>query len=98
VAFAGSGIDSRRDTGVLDGDARALVVQSIATIHAAGGLASYNHPYGTTAGSVLPAATQDSTMAKVATSLLTNKAFGCDIIEVGYQLRSRIDLDHHVKL
>lgn len=77
---------------------QALLEQQVATIHAAGGLASYNHPYGTTGGSVLPAATQNSKMAQVATSLLTNKALGCDIIEVGYQLRSRMDLDHHVKL
>jgi hypothetical protein len=77
---------------------QALLAQQVDSIHAAGGLASYNHPYGTVGGSALTPDTQDAKTTQVAEALLTNRAFGCDILEVGYQLRGRMDLAHHVKL
>ena len=70
----------------------------IQNVHAAGGLASYNHPYGYTSTPALPQATQDAARADLATTFLQNKVIGCDIIEVGYKLRSGMDLAHHVSL
>ncbi len=76
-----------------------FLMATITTIHAGGGLASYNHPYGTsTPNSVQAQSAQDAGMSKTATSLLTNKALGVDIIEVGYPRRAGYDLAHHVGL
>jgi hypothetical protein len=74
----------------------------IPRVHAAGGLVSYNHPYGYGWGHALPAATQDEMLATVARDLLpagrAPAALGADLIEVGYPLRAGVDLAHHVAL
>ena len=70
----------------------------IPQIHAAGGLVSYNHPYGASAGKALPTSTQDQKMATVAAAMLTDNALGSDLLEVGYPLRAGVDLAHHVGL
>ena len=67
-------------------------------IHAAGGLVSYNHPYGVSAGKALPTSTQDQKMAALAAAMLVDNALGSDILEVGYPLRAGVDLAHHVGL
>jgi hypothetical protein len=67
-------------------------------IHAAGGLASYNHPFGFSDVAKLPQATQDSMLAQLATQLLGNNALDCDVLEVGYNLRQGVDLAHHLSL
>jgi hypothetical protein len=67
-------------------------------VHAAGGLLSYNHPYGYGGGAVLPAATQDAQLGQLAGHLLGNDVLGCDILEVGYVARNGADLAHHVGL
>ena len=70
----------------------------IPAIHAAGGLVSFNHPYGVQTLTPLPQATQDQRMASLASAMLQNGALSADILEVGYPLRSGIDLAHHVGL
>jgi hypothetical protein len=70
----------------------------IPQIHAAGGLASYNHPYGTSLIAARPQARQDALLTQIATDLLQNAAIGTDILEVGYPLRSGVDLAHHLAL
>jgi hypothetical protein len=71
----------------------------IPAIHAAGGLASYNHPFGVgVEDTVLPVATQDQLLRDVAVRMLGNGALGADILEVGYPLRSGVGLRHHVRL
>lgn len=70
----------------------------IPQIHAAGGLASYNHPFGTPLIPALPQAKQDTLLTQAATSLLRNSAISCDILEVGYPLRNGVDLAHHLGL
>jgi hypothetical protein len=70
----------------------------IPQIHAAGGLVSYNHPYGASSGKALPKATQDQKMATLAAAMLVDNALGSDILEVGYPLRAGMDLAHHVGL
>jgi hypothetical protein len=73
--------------------------QGIPLIHQAGGLASYNHPFGTSFGKgVLPGAQQDALLAKVAGQLLPAQVWGADIIEVGYPERAGVDLAHHLAL
>jgi hypothetical protein len=77
-------------------------------IHSAGGLASYNHPFGvnwpTTA---LSQTNQDNTLRSTAAALLPSAgnpgALGCDLLEVGYPLRGGtsaggVDLAHHLAL
>jgi hypothetical protein len=70
--------------------------------HAAGGLVSYNHPFGYGLGKALPAAQQRQRVEEVARQLLPSgghpAALGCDLLEVGYNLRQGIDLLHHVAL
>ncbi|HVQ19356.1 MAG TPA: CehA/McbA family metallohydrolase [Actinomycetes bacterium] len=72
--------------------------QQIQHVHAAGGLASYNHPYGYTAIGLLSKSTQDANRASLAAQMLGNNAIGCDIVEVGYKSRAGMDLAHHVQL
>jgi hypothetical protein len=71
-------------------------------IHAAGGLVSYNHPFGYNNGPLLTAAQQDSLLRQVAAQLLpaakAPAAIGADLLEVGYHLRGGCDLAHHVAL
>jgi len=79
-----------------------LLHQAVPQIHAAGGLVSYNHPYGYGDPAELPAALQNALLAEVARSLLptasTPAALGADLLEVGYKLRQGVDLAHHVAL
>ncbi|MDQ1733320.1 MAG: hypothetical protein QOK10_3479 [Pseudonocardiales bacterium] len=67
-------------------------------IHSTGGLASYNHPFGTSHPADLPAAKQDALRASVAASVLSDRAMGCDILEVGYPSRGGVDLTRHAQV
>lgn len=74
---------------------------AIPQIHAAGGLVSYNHPYGYGDPAQLPVTQQETLLAQVAKTLLTatsSVALGADLIEVGYNLRQGVNLAHHVAL
>jgi hypothetical protein len=37
-------------------------------------------------------------LARIASALLGNKVMGCDLLEVGYNLRAGVDLAHHLSL
>lgn len=71
-------------------------------IHAAGGLVSYNHPYGYSQPPLLPLDQQDAMLTKVATALMPGgtsaRVLGADILEVGYKTREGVDLAHHLAL
>jgi len=67
-------------------------------IHSTGGLVSYNHPFGYSDLPAYPQATQDQMVAKTAGALLGNNVMGCDLLEVGYNLRQGVDLAHHLSL
>jgi hypothetical protein len=79
-----------------------LLNTAVPQIHAAGGLVSYNHPYGYAERPALAPAQQDALLAQVATTLLptatTPAALGADLLEVGYNLRQGVDLYHHLAL
>ena len=82
-------------TGVSNSNYLSYMGQQVERVHAAGGLTSYNHPFGTSGGR-LGAAAQNSKMSSVASAMLGNGALGCDILEVGYPLKGGVDLAHHV--
>jgi hypothetical protein len=80
-----------------------LIGTAVPDIHLAGGLASYNHPFGvSTTGVLFPPAQQDALLRQVATALLpaagNPPVLGCDLLEVGYNARAGVDLAHHVWL
>ena len=70
----------------------------IPQIHATGGLASYNHPYGYDSPPELPQSQQDTMLSQTASTLLANKVLGADLLEVGYKLRQGVNVNHHIAL
>lgn len=66
--------------------------------HAAGGVASYNHPFGAKMGTPLTGAARAALLSKTAKALFGNRLYGCDILEVGYATRGQMDLSGHVDL
>ena len=71
---------------------------AVPQIHAAGGLASYNHPYGYAQGKLLSTAQQDAMLTQLAPVLLSTRALGCDLIEVGYNVRQGVGVARHIAL
>ncbi len=70
----------------------------IPEIHASGGLASYNHPYGYDSPPELSQSQQDTLLSQTASKLLSNKVLGADLLEVGYKLRQGVNVGHHIAL
>jgi hypothetical protein len=76
----------------------AAYAKSLVTmIHAANGLASYCHPFGTS-NDVDSQLAQDTATKNKAAELVANRVLDCDLIEVGYRARGGCDLAHHVQL
>ena len=76
----------------------AYMQSQVPVIHAAGGLASWNHPYGPRDLPLKSQAKQDAQLAATVAPMLTAGAFGCDILEVAYYLRNGMDIAHHLGL
>lgn len=72
--------------------------QIVARIHARGGIASYNHPFGTSDGPLLSGAEQIAMRHKVYASMSAVNVFGADILEVGYAVRGNVDTTTHLDL
>jgi hypothetical protein len=70
----------------------------VAQIQAAGGLASFNHPFGTGAQKPSALSSQDSTLLQVFASLLQYDVCGADILEVGFQERGGSTVDGGTKV
>ncbi|WP_433021617.1 hypothetical protein [Kribbella sp. CA-294648] len=70
---------------------------SVAMVHRSGGLASYNHPFGTDGGRLGATEQLKATRIKAA-EMIANRALKCDLLEVGYRLRGGCDLSRHVSL
>ncbi len=69
-------------------------------VHAAGGIVSYNHPWGTGIYGNL-AETQEEKEQRIAWMsgvLVGNRMYGADLLEVGYRWRHGIQIDGHVEL
>ena len=82
---------------------RAYLQQTaVPQIHSSGGLASYNHAYGTTIQPLKSPAEQARLIASTATALLPAgggpAVLGCDILEVGYNLRAGMPLSAFTSL
>jgi hypothetical protein len=98
VNWFGGAVSLPDYTGVTAAGYSAFMAEQVGRVHEAGGLTSYNHPYGTGGGALGSAATQNAKMTSMAKQLLGNQALGCDILEVGYKQRGGVDLAHHVGL
>ncbi|MDQ2758630.1 MAG: hypothetical protein M3Y71_19070 [Actinomycetota bacterium] len=66
---------------------------AVATIHSGPGVASYNHPFGTT-----PRPRTDARFLNVVTVLATSGVYGADVLELGYVERGGMSLDDHLLL
>lgn len=86
--------------GVTATNYNAFLVSQIDTIHAAGGVASYNHPFGShsTGTGLKSLDTQNALVVTVGSKMVANRALGADIIETGYFARAGVDLAHHIAL
>ena len=62
----------------------AMTYGFVGTIHAAGGLASFNHMFGTSGGS-LSSSARETLRQSIATKLVSSEVYGADILEVGYR-------------
>ena len=71
-----------------------VAVDAVRMIHDRGGLASYCHPFGTSLGA-LPEPEQERARAAKSSELISNRALGCDLLEVGYRLRGGCTLAQH---
>lgn len=98
VNWFGGAVSLPDYTGITYKNYDTFVAKQITKIHAAGGLASYNHPFGYSGGHAMSPSAQASLRAHIAAKLLSDHALHCDILEVGYPLRGGVDLAHHVEL
>lgn len=67
-------------------------------MHAAGGLASLNHPFGSGKGGILSPSAQADARRKVASKLLARELGGVDILETGFRQKNGLSLETHLDL
>lgn len=65
-------------------------------VHALGGIVSYNHMFGTHIAQAKPEG-QRVLSRRMVLELLENRAWGCDILEVGYKARGGVGLEGHLR-
>lgn len=76
-------------------DDPAATANQIAMIHAAGGIASFNHMFGT-GNSLVADAEQEKRRKTVSSQLITTASYGADLLEVGYRQRGGVNLPRHL--
>jgi hypothetical protein len=67
----------------------------IEAIHDAGGVASYNHIFGT-GGGIDPTDVQTSKARTETARLVSERLYGADLLEVGYRRYGGVELAHHL--
>jgi hypothetical protein len=67
-------------------------------VQAAGGVSSYNHPFGTSTSKPWAIDQQDATRRKTAVTMLGTSANDANILEVGYAQRGNLSLAEHLML
>jgi hypothetical protein len=72
--------------------------QLSADVHSRGGLLSWNHAFGATAGPLLSAAAQATLRRSVFADMLAKGWYGADILEVGYTVRGQVSTQSHFDL
>jgi len=70
---------------------------AVKLIQSRGGVASYNHMFGTGARGLTEVEQEKARQLKAA-ELVANRALGCDLLEVGYRLRGGCTLDRHLSV
>jgi hypothetical protein len=75
----------------------AMTYGFVGTIHSGGGLASYNHMFGTAGGS-LSSTAQETLRQTVATKLVSSQVYGADILEVGYRQYGAMPLAQYLSV
>jgi hypothetical protein len=76
----------------------AYLTRVVNGIHASGGVASYNHPFGATIGTPATGTARATKLAATARALLGNSMYGCEVLEVGYERRGNMDVTGHLDL
>lgn len=89
------GVQTMPDYGASSAQGTEFARQAVNSIHSSGGIASYNHMYGTNGG-LLSSAAQESLRAKVAAELVSSNACNADLLEVGYQQRAGVTMERHL--
>jgi hypothetical protein len=69
-----------------------------ASVHSQGGLVSWNHPFGATAGPLLSAADQVTKRRTTFASMTADRWLGTDLLEVGYSVRGFVNTQTHLDL
>ncbi|MGI9079657.1 MAG: hypothetical protein ACR2GF_02335 [Acidimicrobiales bacterium] len=67
-------------------------------VQAAGGVSSYNHPFGTSTSKPWAIDQQDATRRKTAVTMLGTRANDANLLEVGYAQRGNLSLAQHLSL
>ena len=75
----------------------AAIAGQVAMIHNAGGVASLNHMFGT-GNDLVSEDEQERRRRALAPKLISNAAFGADILEVGDRQRGGVDLSRHLAM
>jgi hypothetical protein len=75
----------------------AMTYGFVGTIHSGGGLASYNHMFGTAGGS-LSSTAQETLRRTVAAKLVSSLVYGADILEVGYRQYGAMPLARYLSV
>ncbi len=73
-------------------------VAELVHAHEPGALVALNHPFGVSTTAALSTARQNTLLAKVLARILTHRAYGVDLVEIGYRVRGGVDLGHHLSL
>jgi hypothetical protein len=68
------------------------------SVHAQGGLVSWNHPFGASGGPLLPAAQQVTNRRAIFASMMADNRLGADLMEVGYTVRGMVNTQTHLDL
>ena len=70
----------------------------IADTHALGGVASYNHAFGSSGGPRLAPEAAAQKRREVFAAMLADGLYGADVLEVAYEVRGGVDNEEHLRL
>lgn len=79
-------------------DHDAFYADVVGQIHAAGGVVSLNHPFGSSSGTPVSATEQTQLRRATYASLAAPRLYGVDILEAGYAQRGSVDFATHLAL
>ncbi|HET6818572.1 MAG TPA: hypothetical protein VFH66_15195 [Mycobacteriales bacterium] len=86
------------DYATLPSDLDALKAQIVSNVHAQGGLVSWNHPFGYSAGPLASPDQQTVLRRQLFGNMRAVHEYGVDILEVGYALRGHVGTAAHLDL